>query len=408
MAFGAATGQGFNDTGFIEAYKIIISGGVGNGVFVYSGTPALGNLIESDVASTVNTIDGFGNEVLPVHTFYDNTHHWAMSINGPVFTIYFTTTPSPGPYAWQEESQLNLESGIIFTPVFSGQLALFGQATALLQYFRIFTSQLFVSNGSTPSTTNLMEVDGTATITGLVTLLAGLIVSGGASVAGGLGVGGGTTTDTLDVTSTATLAGTTNATGPINASGQINVTVDPINIEAMSAPTTPGSGVKLWSNGDVMEVTDTTGQVWDTERLTLFAAGQTVNAVAPAAVTGITGIEVEAGRTYHVKGMFRVVQGTVTNSQSIGWSGPATSDVAISYYALENVTLFVSNQITALTTAMLTGAIPNGTAGQFYFDGKITFSASGTLEMTVAAPVAADTWTVGDGSYLEITPAVAT
>jgi hypothetical protein len=173
-----------------------------------------------------------------------------------------------------------------------------------------------------------------------------------------------------------------------------------------SAPSQVSDNAMTYASsvGTLEFVSGADGNAYDTGRITLFATGQTVNSATPAAIAGIGITNSVAAGTYHVRGLIKVTQGATTNAQSISFTGPATSDVSIAYYSIENVSILVSNQISSLTT-MSTGAVPNGTTGQFFFDGKITFSSPGsTFGMECAAPTAADTWTVGDGSYLEIFP----
>jgi hypothetical protein len=63
MAFGNAVGEGFNNPEILEINKLIVFG-TGEGVFVYSGTPALGN---PPIAWMTNSAaDPFGNAVTPV------------------------------------------------------------------------------------------------------------------------------------------------------------------------------------------------------------------------------------------------------------------------------------------------------------------------------------------------------
>jgi hypothetical protein len=59
-------------TGILRARIVQVIGGPNSGIFVYSGTPALGNLVASLVGST--TADSFGNTVKPDGlTFYNGT-----------------------------------------------------------------------------------------------------------------------------------------------------------------------------------------------------------------------------------------------------------------------------------------------------------------------------------------------
>ena len=69
----------------IRARLVVIFGtGSGTGLFVYSGTPAAGNLIASIAAAA--TLDGFGNNVLAGTASYAST--FAASLNGGFVNFY--------------------------------------------------------------------------------------------------------------------------------------------------------------------------------------------------------------------------------------------------------------------------------------------------------------------------------
>jgi hypothetical protein len=65
MPFGNAVGEGFNNGAIVVAEKVIVFG-TGDGVFVYNGTPGLGNGPVFVAASPNTTVDPYGNAVDPV------------------------------------------------------------------------------------------------------------------------------------------------------------------------------------------------------------------------------------------------------------------------------------------------------------------------------------------------------
>jgi hypothetical protein len=65
MPFGNAVGEGFNNGAIVVAEKVIVFG-AGDGVFVYNGTPGLGNAPVFVAASPSTTEDPYGNPVDPV------------------------------------------------------------------------------------------------------------------------------------------------------------------------------------------------------------------------------------------------------------------------------------------------------------------------------------------------------
>lgn len=62
MPFGNAVGEGFTNAGIVIADKVIVFGG-NNGVFVYQGTPGLGNPPVGSMVSPSTSSDPYGNAV---------------------------------------------------------------------------------------------------------------------------------------------------------------------------------------------------------------------------------------------------------------------------------------------------------------------------------------------------------
>jgi hypothetical protein len=80
----------------ITAAKVVVAGPNG-GVFIYSGAPAFGNLVSTDVA--VGGTDPFGNTYLPGKTEYSISPaapHKVTAINIFQSTISWQTAPNPG------------------------------------------------------------------------------------------------------------------------------------------------------------------------------------------------------------------------------------------------------------------------------------------------------------------------
>jgi|SRR5215470_390955 len=76
--------------------KVII-GGTGGGLFVYSGNPALGNLISSDVAAA--GFDQYGNAVLEGNTGYDVVLGTYLAKNISILGLaYYTAASGAGPW----------------------------------------------------------------------------------------------------------------------------------------------------------------------------------------------------------------------------------------------------------------------------------------------------------------------
>lgn len=108
MPFGNAVGEGFVNPGIVVAKKVIVESATG-GIFSYSGSPALGNLISTEGIAFGST-DAYGNEYLTGNTTYYNIsgNFWMATeqiING--FQWYFSSTGPGGPYTLVAELTVN-------------------------------------------------------------------------------------------------------------------------------------------------------------------------------------------------------------------------------------------------------------------------------------------------------------
>lgn len=98
MSFGNSQTQGFNNSSQVTTNKIVVFG-PDQGIFVYSGTPAAGNLIETAGIESPGT-DDFGNAYLSGSTTYsDDSGIWlASNNNGGIFNFFISPTGFGGPY----------------------------------------------------------------------------------------------------------------------------------------------------------------------------------------------------------------------------------------------------------------------------------------------------------------------
>jgi hypothetical protein len=227
-------------------------------------------------------------------------------------------------------------------------------------------------------------------------------------------------------------------TGGTGGSGQIRLTYTPSGVVQLLAalassagtdPNTgdayPGPGLGLaavgtpaslagWAalfanaNDELGFVSGSSGQAMDTGTVTRVTAGQAVTSTTPAPVTWGSGSNplVAAGVEYHVHGEMVATMGAVTSAAVFQLTGPAVTAMRVKFYAIENVSILASNQVTTLA-AMNSGAIPNGTAAQFFFDGIIEFAAAGSLGLEVAQGTAGDNWTLNSQSEMWVRPLAA-
>jgi hypothetical protein len=102
MPFGNAVGEGFVNSGIVIANKVIIEGTNGE-LLVYSGTPALGNLIVS-IAGSAGT-DGVGNPFLEGVTAYTVLGGHTIAVELGLGS--FAGTPAAGLFTHDETAPAN-------------------------------------------------------------------------------------------------------------------------------------------------------------------------------------------------------------------------------------------------------------------------------------------------------------
>jgi hypothetical protein len=83
MPFGNAVGEGFVNGSVIVATKVIVFGS-GEGVFIYSGTPGLGN--PPILSLTGGTVDPYGNTVQPTFESRNSAGDYTV-INDGIITM---------------------------------------------------------------------------------------------------------------------------------------------------------------------------------------------------------------------------------------------------------------------------------------------------------------------------------
>lgn len=103
----------------VRARQVIIAG-PGQELLVYSGTPALGNLLFSITNSTVPTTDQFGNHIVPLTGWYDNAGGFFTQI-GAGFVTFGTGSLATG---WTANTSIQNDG--------SGDLTISANANLLL------------------------------------------------------------------------------------------------------------------------------------------------------------------------------------------------------------------------------------------------------------------------------------
>jgi hypothetical protein len=372
--------------GVLRARRVIIFGtGPNAGLFVYSGAPhgpPSGNLIASITAPGV-TVDPFGNTVVPGITSYDNVFGGISQLLGAVLTLFAGATKQAtlGPAGL---SDFNPSGALIYNlNVAKDAWFLYADTGSAVQ------GMLLVSAASANGTDQFGNL-----------FLAGVTVyflTGGTFMAFQMN-GAGISTYTA-----ASAAGPWNPQSSIlpDINGNLIITSNNGRID-LAIGSVGGSTLRLPA-ADNPQVIAADGTTYRVCSRVFTATGQLVGTVAPAAVTGITGISV-AARKYLIRGCVIVIQGGFSVSQAIDFAGPGVSQMNISWNCIEGASIFSSGVQGALGGNLTSGNVPNGTTGQLHFDGTLTFSSAGTFGMEASSFSGTGTWTLSGDSYLELLP----
>lgn len=151
----------------ILAKIIEISASAGNGLYVYSMAPAIGDLIASITSSPGS--DPQGNITLPGIASYDPAGHNAMRIVGAQLFTYSGSEPGP----WSQQSDLTLQGGGLgLFPLVPFAQVVFGQLGAnILSIYKILATNTLISNtGSTLVSTALVEIQGSGEVFAITVL----------------------------------------------------------------------------------------------------------------------------------------------------------------------------------------------------------------------------------------------
>jgi hypothetical protein len=140
--------------------------------------------------------------------------------------------------------------------------------------------------------------------------------------------------------------------------------------------------------------------LYSANRAMFSAAGQTINSTSVANVTGIAGIAVAATR-YRVSGMISVTQGGTTAIQAFQLTSTAgNAGIRVGWFAVEGTAVEGSGQFAAMGTDM-SFSFPNGSAAELFFEGIVSFSTSGVLNLVARCVTsAADTFVINSLSHM--------
>lgn len=269
-------------------------------------------------------------------------------------------------------------------------------------------------NGAT-SGTNSIGIDD---VTAVLRVLHDFAIDGNLyGTAGQLTIGETLTVfnNNIEVSGTTDLDGSLDVAGLATVNAQLNVLTLPINIQSMAQPTTPGSGVKLWSDASGhLQTVAGDGNAYDTERLLLEATGQLVNSAVFAPVTGWGGIALAVG-TYHIRGALLITPNVAGGAIELkmtasgGLASPTFDLLTLEFtFPVGGGTWTPGSAgIIGLGGTFTSSSVGGGLGTRWItFDGRALVTVAGTLTPQVATTVGADNFNVDTSSYIEILPIV--
>lgn len=382
------TGWAILQSGLAFFFDVILSGGTitgpdyiinTSGAFFYSGTPAAGNLILS--IASVGGADQFGNG-----------YGAGFSSFGPFGTTSQITSAAIGMFSGLNViSELTPNGFFLYSP--SGGLGnLIGSwatAAGTDVYGNVYPKGLNVTVGSISGTT--------FTGTDFIINSSGLFYYSGTPAAGNLLVslvGAGVTTDPFGnavIASGLTVFGSSGSGLFLGLNGSGLAELEFFATAAANFTMVNTSGQMTYNSSD--------NNRYNTGRLSpILAANQT-------GITTIVNINNLFGNvspgTYRIHGVIEFVS-TGTATTTFGFTGPAiTNPTRIFTNFVEQGTggTVNPNVIATLTTFASPGYGTN--VGFLYIDGVITFTAGGSLRMTVSSTGTAQ---LLNGSFLDLMP----
>lgn len=359
MAFGRA-GRGFKNQllNFFRAGNTIITG---NGLFVYSGTPALGNLIFSETPPGI-PLDPKGNHIISgAGVWYNIVPGGAISISSSSGSMGFWIGTLAAPW-------VTVNYQLFLNNLRNTQLEMNGEVA--FNNGGLLPVMLIGANGAPLTATATAEIYGQLALISGVNM--GLITP-----------------------------------SPVDGHLIFNREIELTN---HATPSAPGGGTKPYASAGHARSVSSDGNNYATERLTLPFTGQPVNS---AAFTNVLGSPVALGLgKYRIRGQMYCTQNVSGGSNEFQWGssgGLIAANVIISFKEINisspgswgNTSVFGSLGAAAFVSTVI-GA---GLGARLYeFDGLFTVTTAGTLALQTATTVAADTFNIAANSYMEISP----
>jgi hypothetical protein len=387
-----------SSSGIVRARLVIVSGTGVSGVFVYDGTPGLGN--PPIVSITNGDVDPYGNTVIPgldvTQGVISGTTISASTFEGSDFVIdssgafFYNGTPGAG-----NPPVLNIvPPGVTTDPFGNTVIPVLTVGNATAAHLEVDQSGIMYLTNASNS----------------ITLLADPALTLIEWIPGGLG--------TDPAVTIAAVTGTDPGFFPFPAGIQTNLPTYLVDVasvpgsEAGTAILVPASGQLVYLAGD--------GNSYDTGHLLLLTpnpASQTVSSTSPVAVngngaSGHLAFTIPVGGTYHVHGRIPIICNQAGGIPTFTLTWPAqTSNTNV-----RQMWFVATGAATSPLVTFSRGASPASFAGptmvngdnfDYEFDFVGTFSGGGTFLVEASTSVAADTFTIQALGYIDVQPIVA-
>jgi hypothetical protein len=390
---------GFQNPVVLTVGTLIIEG-TADGIFVYNGTPSLGN--PPIFALTLASEDKYGNTVNPGAV---------TDLDIPFF--FYSGTPTLG----------NLIASISNT---TGVDA-FGN-----DYF-----QGIWTYGSSTETGSLNEVTGASAALNNAQLIfrEGTLITGGAIISALIQSASPFNAPQLQLesplqTGVATPAVVTLLSGNTGGTSQgqvviargtatlpvTNALLEVIGTMALdneSAPSSAAGVTQPFANSGHLDYVSSDGNVYDTGRLTLVATGaQVITNASNTPINGWPAVNLGIG-TYKIKGQILYSSQQAAGRAEFSTTGTAASTgsdrLAFTEKVMASPITWGNSALLGLgATAGFVGTpLANGANYQTDIDGILTITTAGTFQIQALCSVAGDTFTILFGTSLDIIPVVA-
>jgi hypothetical protein len=370
--------------GLIVAQRVVVFGtGANRGIFVYSPTPAAGNLVASITAAAGT--DPYGNAYKAGITSYDNTFGGITELNGALFSLFSGVNL---------KIVLNAAGAFFYSPA--------GGAGNLIASIAPASGTDSFGNAYVQGSAGYVTIAGNRYVTTIGHTTLG-------SFAGGLVIQNQTSPANQPASVSAIPAATgsqmqiASGTGTALSQPAVVNLIDSLNSGFAGGQIqlgVPGGGV-----GQVVSV-NADGNTYRVERLSVrLAANQLVNSAAMANV--ITIANAAAGQQYRIEGEIVFTTAAAAGAAALQFASTGTiTDMSVSYrnWSVGGSSNTNANRFTALTTALNSNTFAAG-IGQFIeLRGWVTFATAGNFGVQMACTIAADTYTVQKDSFLDLMP----